>query len=236
MRGAKIKKIYYCLEGRVQSETREKEKKVANIEGLLQQAAERQVPVEEVTDKVLRKMSATEEPQGILAVMERPFHCWKDVQIDQTTIFLVLDGIKDPGNLGTILRVALAAGVNQICLTSGTVDVYNPKVLRSSMGAIFSQVVLLNKNPQEIVNYCSSNNLTLAVSSMEGSSVFRENANNFYPLALIIGSEADGVSRYFQEKAEKKLSIPMFNNVESLNVAMAAGIFLYEMRRQAHFL
>jgi TrmH family RNA methyltransferase len=224
-RRAKIRKLYYCYNS--------EESDLAN---LVRQATIMGIPVQEVTDIVLKKMSATQEPQGILAILEKENVDWESIITGKNTILLVINGIQDPGNLGTILRTALAADVSQIILTKGTVDLYNPKVLRSSMGAIFSQKILNDKEPQEIVNFCKANNYTLAIATMEGNSIFKEETSTNYPLALVIGNEAFGPSAYFLEKAAKKYSLPMFNNVESLNVAMATGIFLYELRRQVHFL
>lgn len=211
-------------------------KKVIDVMALLDRAAVLGIPAEEVSEAVMRKMSSTEEPQGILAIIEKTDFDWEDMIIDDKTIILILDNIQDPGNLGSILRTALAADVRYIILTKGTVDLYNTKVLRSSMGTVFSQVIVMDKTPEEIGNFCRANKCTLAVSSMEGESVFVEDTSTNYPLALVIGNEAFGPSEYFLNKAEKKYSIPMFNNVESLNAAMAAGIFLYELRRQVQFL
>jgi len=206
------------------------------IADLVRLAAEAAIPAIEVTEPVMRKMSSTEEPQGILATVKTVHSDWDDLVINKDTILLVLDNIQDPGNLGTILRTALAADVRQIILTDGTVDVYNPKVLRSSMGAVFSTKILIDKTSEQIVSFCSKAKCTLAVSTMEGDSIFNPKACPNYPLALVIGNEAFGPSAYFLEKAEKKYSIPMFNQVESLNAAMATGIFLYELRRQLGFL
>jgi TrmH family RNA methyltransferase len=211
-------------------------KEAEGLGDLLRAAAEANIPIIEVSETVIRKMSSTEEPQGILATVKMTFAGWDDVVVNKDTILLVLDNIQDPGNLGTILRTALAADVRQIILTNGTVDVYNPKVLRSSMGAVFSTRVLTDKSPEQIVNFCNEVKCTLAVSTMEGDSIFNPKACPNYPLALVIGNEAFGPSTYFLEMAQEKYSIPMFNNVESLNAAMAAGIFLYELRRQAGFL
>ena len=111
-------------------------------QSLQKRLRERSIPFEEVDERVLRKMSATEEPQGILAVVRQTNYSWAEIQIDRQTVLLILDGIQDPGNLGTILRTALASGVRYVCLTPGTVDLYNPKVLRSTMGALFSLVLL----------------------------------------------------------------------------------------------
>jgi TrmH family RNA methyltransferase len=225
LRKTKILKLFYCFNP--------EESDLAN---LVKQANIMGIPVEEVTDIVLKKMSATQEPQGILAILEKKNADWENIITGKNTILLVINGIQDPGNLGTILRTALAVDVSQIILTEGTVDLYNPKVLRSTMGTIFSQKILIDKAPQEIVNFCRVNNYTLAIATMEGNSIFKEGTSANYPLALVIGNEAFGPSEYFLNKAEEKYSLPMFNNVESLNVAMATGIFLYELRRQMHFL
>ncbi|HHV64334.1 MAG TPA: RNA methyltransferase [Peptococcaceae bacterium] len=237
LRKAEICKLYFCPTFlKPSASEQDRDGTALNISNLVGQARELTIPVEEVSETVLRKISATEEPQGIVAIVKQPSSTWEDIKVTSKTILLIVDNIQDPGNLGTILRTALAADVRQIILTKGTVDLYNPKVLRSTMGAVFSQVILKDKNPQEIVDFVKRKNCTLAVSTMEGISVFKEDASSYHPIALVIGNEAIGPSAYFLEKADKKLSIPMFNKVESLNAAMAAGIFLYELRRQARFL
>lgn len=232
LRNAEIKRIYYCTEATAGLSTI----KGHAISQLIHEADRQHINLEEVSDVVMRKMSATEEPQGILAVIEKPTYDWQDIRIENNTILLIIDGIQDPGNLGTILRTALAANVTQLILTKTTVDLYNPKVLRSSMGSIFSQVILSDKTPQEVENMCRSNHCTLIVSAMDGASIYQSDIRDDYPLALIIGNEAVGPDGYFMENADKKYAIPMFNNVESLNASMAAGIFLYEIRRQGQFL
>ncbi|NLM21567.1 MAG: RNA methyltransferase [Peptococcaceae bacterium] len=229
LRKAKIRIIYFV-----------NNKEVNN---LVEEASLLGITVQEVSGPVMKKMAATEEPQGILAVISMTPSDWPDIFggpekafAKRDDIMLILDNIQDPGNLGTILRTALAADVRRIILTKGTVDLYNPKVLRSSMGAIFSQTILTNKEPAEIVNFCHQHNFILAVSTMDGESVFAARTKEIYPLALVIGNEATGVSEFLVKKAGKKFSIPMFNQVDSLNAAMATGIFLYELRRQQGFL
>lgn len=228
LRKAKIKTIYYCL-----GKSEELRLKDFN---LIDYASETGIALEEVSFEVMRKMSATEQSQGILAVIEMPGYDWENLSMERSTILLILDGIQDPGNLGTIFRTALAADVKQIILTERTADPYNPKVLRSSMGSIFSQIILKNKSPEEIAIFCSKHKYKMVISDIGGKSIFEQHLSEEYPLALIIGSEAEGPSDYFSHKAELKFSIPMFNNVESLNAAMSAGIFLYELRRQGQFL
>lgn len=235
-RKAKIKKIYYSYPAKISEADIGIIKETTEIPELLHLAAKAEIPALEVSEAVMKKMTATEEPQGIIAVVGKTITKMEELLIDKDTILLILDSIQDPGNLGTILRTALAADVCQIVLTKGTVDLYNPKVLRSSMGAIFSQNIALDKTPNEVVNFCKDKKCSLTVCTMEGNSIFAENASDNYPLALVIGNEAFGPSSVFLQNAQKKYSLPMFNNVESLNAAMAAGIFLYELRRQLKFL
>lgn len=223
-RNAPIKKVYVCSE-----------REPLEWQPLQKRLRDRSIPFEEVDERVLRKMCATEEPQGILAVVRQTSHTWSEVDIDQHTVLLIIDGIQDPGNLGTILRTALAAGVRYVCMTPGTVDVYNPKVLRSTMGALFSLVILPSKQPKDILDFCHERGLNIFMGDIEGELVYRTSLSEG-PLALVVGNEGKGPSLSFKTGAVQRITIPMAQNVESLNVAMATGILLYEIVRQRDFL
>lgn len=223
-RDAPIKKVYVSLKGK-QSEWRDLR------EGL----QDRRIPFEEADERVFRKMSATEEPQGILAVVNQTRYTWDDIHIDGKSVVLVLDGVQDPGNLGTILRTALAAGVRYVCLTSGTVDIYNPKVLRSTMGALFSLVLLPDLSPEAVLSFCQKQGLRTILGDTKGRALYETNLLNG-PLALVVGNEGNGPSFTFQREDVQRVTIPMAQEVESLNVAMATGILLYEIVRQRDFL
>ncbi|TGE31061.1 RNA methyltransferase [Desulfosporosinus sp. Sb-LF] len=223
-RNAPIKKIYVCPE-----------RSPLDWQLILNRLHERSIPFEEVDERVLRKMSATEEPQGILAVVRQTGYSWLDIHIDRHSVLLIVDGVQDPGNLGTILRTALAAGVRNVCLTPGTVDLYNPKVLRSTMGALFSLILLPDKQPEDILNFCRDRGLRVLVGDIEGSSLYRTRLTAG-PLALVVGNEGKGPSLSFRSADIQRVTIPMAQDVESLNVAMATGILLYEIVRQRDFL
>jgi TrmH family RNA methyltransferase len=224
LRNAPLKKVYICLE-----------REPMGWQSLRNQLLERNIPYEEVNERVLRKMSATEEPQGILAVVRQIDPLWSEVKIDQQTVLLIVDGIQDPGNLGTILRTALAAGVRYVCMTPGTVDIYNPKVLRSTMGALFSLVLLPSRQPESILNFCDQQGIKVFIGDIVGETVYRTNLSQG-PMALVVGNEGSGPSLSFKTERVQRVTIPMAHNVESLNVAMAAGILLYEIVRQRDFL
>ncbi|KUO72206.1 MAG: rRNA methyltransferase [Desulfosporosinus sp. BRH_c37] len=219
-RNAPIKKVFVC-----------QERETLKWQSLLIRLSERGIPFEEVDKRVLRKMSATEEPQGILAVVRQTTYTWADLQVERNSVLLIIDGIQDPGNLGTILRTALALGVRYVCLTPGTVDLYNPKVLRSTMGAIFSLVLLPDRQSEEILGFCRDWGLSILMGDIQGSSVYHTKLSAG-PLALVVGNEGNGPSPSFRIEDVQCVTIPMSQDVESLNVAIATGILLSEIVRQ----
>ena len=217
-RGAEIKRVYLQPE------------RTTSWEGLVRALKLKGVPIVEVDEKVMRKMSDTEKPQGILAIVNQSRAKLQEFSFENQPLLLVLDGIQDPGNCGTILRTALAAGIKNVCLTEGTVDLYNPKVLRSTMGTIFSLNIATSCVPEEIIAFCKDKELNLVIGDIEGDDLYSVNLT--HPLALVVGNEGNGISIPFRNSAVKRICIPMSNEVESLNVAMATGIILYEIVRQ----
>ncbi|WP_019849172.1 RNA methyltransferase [Desulfitobacterium sp. PCE1] len=224
-RGAHLTKVFVCPERKSESWPQ-----------LAKALKDNEVPIIEVDERVLRKMSDTESPQGILAVVKRPQWTWDDLlgmnhgPGDKIPMLLILDGVQDPGNCGTILRTALAAGVTQVCLTEGTVDVYNLKALRSTMGAIFSLKILTHCQPEEILKVCQSQGIPVFVGDIEGTDLYK--THFVQPMALVVGNEGNGPSAAFRGSRVKRITIPMSHQVESLNVAMATGIIIYEIRRR----
>jgi len=178
----------------------------------------------EVKVTLMDKVSATETSQGLLLVLpfiENPLPANPD-------FLLLLDKIKDPGNFGTILRAALAFGVQGILYTSGSVDPYSPKVVRSGMGAHFR--IPLQKVDGEYLSSLSRCVQLLLADVENGSPCWEADLQK--PLCLIIGNEAHGASDTVRQLPHQNLHIPMPGNMESLNAAMAANILLYETVRQ----
>jgi len=177
-----------------------------------------------VSDTVMTSISDTKTPQGVLAVFEMP----KQEFLKPLTFVLILDNLRDPGNLGTILRTATAANVDAVFLTPGNVDPYAPKVVRSGMGAHF-HLPILQLTWEEIQSQTAGMNLFLstpALSKKYTDANFRE------PLGLIIGGEAFGAGDEARNIATEKIYIPMPGGTESLNTAVAASILCYEVLRQ----
>lgn len=177
-----------------------------------------------VTPQILKHVSDTQQPQGVVAVMHLPMP-----QIPhQPSRALVLDRIGDPGNLGTMLRTAAAASVDVVLLSPECADPYNPKVLRSGMGAHF-RLPIVEAPWHEITTYTES--LAVYIAAAHGTQRY-DQVDWRERFALIIGSEAHGVSQRAQELAQASVSIPMAGQTESLNAAVAAGVLLFEAVRQ----
>ncbi|MDX2160356.1 MAG: RNA methyltransferase [bacterium] len=176
----------------------------------------------EADPSVIRHLSDTEQPQGIVAVFPMP----SGKLPSPLTRTLILDDIRDPGNMGTILRTAAAAGIEAAILSPGSVDPYNPKVLRAAMGAQF-RIVVAEHGWDAIRDYCRD--LPIYLADMVGD--VRYDQVDWSQFALIIGSEAHGASAEAEQIAAHTVYIPMQPNAESLNAAIAAGVLLFEARR-----
>ena len=183
----------------------------------------REVDVEEVSEPLMKSLSDTETPQGILAVLES-----SPLPIpDSPNFILIPDQIRDPGNLGTLLRTAAAAGVQAVFLPPETTDAFAPKVIRSGMGAHFClpiQPMRWEKIRRE------TQGLQIYLADMDGISCWETNLRG--PLALIVGSEAEGASEEARELATQKISIPMSGDMESLNAGVAGSVLMFEVVRQ----
>jgi TrmH family RNA methyltransferase len=183
----------------------------------------RDVDVEEISEQIMKSLSDTETPQGILAVLDFP-----NLPVPESSDFILIpDQIRDPGNLGTLLRSAAAAGVQAVFLPPETTDAFAPKVLRAGMGAHFRlpiQHMKWEKIRREIQG------LEIYLADMDGASCWEADLRG--PLALIVGSEAEGASEEAREIATQKLSIPMAGEMESLNAGVAGSILMFEVMRQ----
>ena len=181
-----------------------------------------------VTENILKTMSDVNAPQGIMAIIGRN-NKEKDIDYNQD-IIVVLDDIQDPGNLGTILRTVDSIGLNQILVSKGTADCYNPKVVRSTMGAIFRIKIIECADLEQTLKEIQKNNFKLVVSSLQTNNSLYD--INFNKKVIIIGNEAKGVEPQIQKMADEKIKIPMLGKTESLNASVATGIILYEYVRQ----
>ena len=180
-----------------------------------------------VPQNIFKIISDVENPQGVLAVIGK-----KNNEIIDTSedLILALDDIQDPGNLGTILRTADSVGLKQILVSKGTADIYNPKVVRSTMGAIFRINVVECDNLKESLRKMKNNEYKIMITSLKAkNSIYN---TDYKKKIIVIGNEANGVSKEIQSIADEKVIIPMLGKTESLNASVATGVILYEYIRQ----
>jgi RNA methyltransferase, TrmH family len=186
------------------------------------------VELAEVTPQEFASAAETESPQGVLAVAEVPVRTLGMLPIEDHCRLLILDAVQDPGNVGTIVRTAAALGVTASAALPGTVDLWNPKVVRSAMGAHFHHPAM-SSTWDELDTFRAARGISLWATDAAGDALDRAAAPQ--RLALVVGNEGSGVSGAARERADRLVSIPIASNVESLNVAVATGILLHELRR-----
>ncbi|MCG0278665.1 MAG: RNA methyltransferase [Thermanaeromonas sp.] len=186
----------------------------------------------EVPTSELNRVSATVTPPGILAIARQRKISIESLLASQEVFLLVADGVQDPGNLGTMLRTAVAAGCTGALLTTGTVDPYNEKVVRASMGALFYLPVVSGLGPGEVISRLEGRS-KIIVGHVAGE-IFYHECDYGGSVAIVVGNENRGPSPEILARAHARVKIPLWGPVESLNVAVAAGLLLYEAARCRH--
>lgn len=183
----------------------------------------------EVTKSIFKELTELETSTGILAVVEKENF---QTEVDRNVNFiLALDSLQDPGNLGTIIRTADAAGLNQIIISKGTVDPYSAKVIRSTMGSIFRINIIEAEDLGETLSDLKENGFKISATILEkAKSLYETDLNK---KVVVIGNEANGVSEEIKNISDENIKIPMLGKAESLNASIAAGIVIYENIRQA---
>lgn len=181
-----------------------------------------------ISNKIFNDISDVKTPQGILAVIKKNQN--NQIETNQDYI-LALDSLQDPGNMGTIIRTADSANINQIIINKTTVDPYSPKVIRSTMGAIYRTNIIEVEDLKTTLKEMKSKGFQIITTDLKATqSIYDINYNN--KTVVVIGNEANGVSQEILQTADKKVIIPMLGKTESLNASIAASIMIYEYVRQ----
>ncbi|MGH7718621.1 MAG: TrmH family RNA methyltransferase [Gemmatimonadaceae bacterium] len=194
---------------------------------LREQLAARAVPISHVSDAELASAADTESPQGALAVAAIPRQSLDELPVGEHFLLLILDAVQDPGNVGTLLRTAAAFGAAATLALPGTVDLWNAKVVRSAMGALFRRPALHTTWP-ELDVFLRGHAVALWGAAADGEPHHTVRAPE--RLALVVGNEAGGLTEESRSRIQRRVSIPIEPDVESLNVAVAAGILLQRFR------
>lgn len=199
-----------------------------------------------VSEQVMEAISDTQTPQGVAAIVSRPYIELAELFASSPDLLVIADGLQDPGNLGTIIRTAEAAGARGLITTRYTVDPFNDKAIRASMGSALRLPLVTGAGRKDIAEYCRSHRIKMIAASPTPARVQRviedaARAEIFKvytevdmtgPTALVVGRESTGISPAAEGESDESVYIPMADGVESLNVAAATAILLYEVARQ----
>lgn len=202
------------------------------VQGIISDLHSKNCRMIQVPEGIYSKISDTKEPQGVMAIVRKKSCQLEDMFVSGTKgFFIVLDEVQDPGNVGTMIRTAAAAGCTGVILTKGCADVFASKAVRGSMGSIFHVPIIEGLARCEAISYFTEHDIEILATSLESSKVYFD-IDFKESIAIVFGNEGNGVSREILEKAQERLYIPLANHVESLNVAASAAVILYEVVRQ----
>ncbi len=189
------------------------------------------LPCETVSEAVFAKLSDTCSPQGVLCVLNRRHYQLADMLREKNPLLLLAEGIQDPGNLGTMIRAGEGAGIHGLILSSDTVDMYNPKTIRATMGSVYRVPFLYTDSLLATMKELQARGIAVYAAHLRGERSY-DLCDFLDGTAFLIGNEGNGLRRESAEVADMYMKIPMAGRVESLNAGMAAAVLLYEAARQ----
>lgn len=187
--------------------------------------------LEIVEDRVFQSAADTKTPQGILAVLRRQHYSLQQVLAGENPLLMILENLQDPGNLGTILRTGEGAGVTGIIMSADTVDIYNPKTIRSTMGSIYRMPFCYADDLSQVMEKLKKRKIAVYAAHLKGTRDY--DAPDYRGgCGFLIGNEGNGLTEELASQADEYIRIPMCGRVESLNAAVASAVLMYEARRQ----
>jgi TrmH family RNA methyltransferase len=187
-----------------------------------------------ISKEVFEKIAYRENTSGLVAIAETKHNQLKDIKLPETPLVLVLENIEKPGNIGAILRTADAANIDAILICNNQTDLYNPNTIRSSVGCVFTNQIVSCAN-EDALAFLLANNISIYTTYLEAEQYYYHTNFN-KPSAIVMGSEANGVTPFWLENANAKIKIPMNGKIDSINVSTAAAIIIFEAKRQRDFL
>ena len=187
----------------------------------------------EISKEVYQKLAYRDTTEGIIAVAKTKSHQLLDLQLPENPLILVMESIEKPGNIGAMLRTCDAAKVDAVIIANPKTDLYNPNMIRSSVGCLFTNQIA-TASTEETIDFLQQNNINFYSATLQNSTSYH--TQNFTkPTALVVGTEATGLTEPWREKATQNIIIPMQGEIDSMNVSVAAAILLFEAKRQRDF-
>lgn len=188
----------------------------------------------EITKEVYKKIAYRDSTEGIIAVVKAKDFSLKNIHFSkQNPLVLVLEGIEKPGNIGAMLRTADASNIDAVFIADAKSDMYNPNIIRSSVGCVFTNQIAIGTS-EDIITYLKDNNINIYAATLQNSNeYYKESYTN--GSAIVVGTEATGLTEIWRTKATQNINIPMQGEIDSMNVSVAAAIILFEAKRQREF-
>lgn len=187
----------------------------------------------EISKEVYQKLAYRDTTEGILAVAKTKSLQLADLKLSENPLILVLEAIEKPGNIGAILRTCDAAKIDAVIIANPKTDLYNPNIVRSSVGCLFTNQIATGST-EEVIDYLLQKNINFYSATLQNSTSYHTQ-NYTLPTALVVGTEATGLSEHWRKKATQNIIIPMQGEIDSMNVSVAAAILIFEAKRQREF-
>ena len=187
----------------------------------------------EISKEVYQKLAYRDTTEGILAIAKTKSLALSDLKLSKNPLILVGESLEKPGNVGAILRTADAANIDAVIIANPKSDLYNPNIVRSSVGCLFTRQIAVGTT-EEVIAYLKANNINIYSATLQDSTEYHTQ-NYTTPTALVVGTEATGLSEKWRTESTKNIIIPMQGEIDSMNVSVAAAILLFEAKRQRGF-
>ena len=187
----------------------------------------------EITKEVYQKLAYRDTTEGILAVAKTKSLQLADLELSKNPLILVMEAIEKPGNIGAVLRTCDAAKIDAVIIANPKTDLYNPNIVRSSVGCLFTNQIATGST-EEVIDYLIQKNINFYSATLQNSTSYHTQ-NYTLPTALVVGTEATGLSELWRKKATQNIIIPMQGEIDSMNVSVAAAILIFEAKRQRGF-
>ncbi|OGS73553.1 MAG: rRNA methyltransferase [Flavobacteria bacterium RIFCSPLOWO2_12_FULL_31_7] len=202
-------------------------------ENQIKKLTSQQVELIEISKEVYQKLAYRDTTEGIIAIAKTKSLQLSDLKLSKNPLILVAEGLEKPGNLGALLRTADAANIDAVIIANPKSDMYNPNIVRSSVGCLFTRQIAVATS-EEAIEFLKEKNINIYCATLQDSATYHaQNYNE--PTALVVGTEATGITEVWRKNATKNINIPMQGIIDSMNVSVAAAILLFEAKRQRGF-
>lgn len=200
----------------------------------LHQFKKKEIELIRITKEIYQKIAYRNSTEGIIAIAKTKDTSLKNIEFaTKNPLVLVLEAIEKPGNIGAMLRTADAANIDLVCIADAKSDLYNPNIIRSSVGCVFTNTIFVGSS-NEIISFLKEKNISIYAATLQNSNHYHlENYKN--ATAIVVGTEAKGLSETWRENATQNINILMQGQIDSMNVSVAAAILLFEAKRQRNF-